>query len=265
MLFDQPATALTGCERALALALLVSSLELLQVRAAFSERGVWRFDILRREHALLPAVLRGLCALLFPYRAFLVLLGLQLIAAALLLCAGVREVLPWLWFSHVAVCVRFRGAYNGGSDAMLLLVALALSVAQIVAPEALVSRACLLYIAVQVTLSYFIAGITKLKEPEWRDGSALTSFLAASTYPAAKRLNAALGPRLRRVAACGVLAFECLFPLAWLDPRLCGLWLAAGAVFHVLNTFVFGLNRFLFAWLAGYPALLFCSQLLTQH
>ena len=63
--------------------------------------------------------------------------------------------------------------------------------------------------------------------------------------------------------AWSVIGFECLFPLAWFDPRLCLLLMAAGAGFHLLNSYVFGLNRFLFAWLAAYPALWFCSQLVA--
>ena len=32
--------------------------------------------------------------------------------------------------------------------------------------------------------------------------------------------------------------------------------------FHLANVYAFGLNRFLFAWLAAYPALYYCSSLL---
>jgi hypothetical protein len=31
--------------------------------------------------------------------------------------------------------------------------------------------------------------------------------------------------------------------------------MAAGLVFHAGNAYVFGLNRFFFAWLAAYPAI----------
>jgi hypothetical protein len=61
-----------------------------------------------------------------------------------------------------------------------------------------------------------------------------------------------------------VIAWECLFPLAWLDPHLCLGMLACGAVFHAANLWVFGLNRFFWAWLAGYPAVLAGCQLLSR-
>jgi hypothetical protein len=51
-----------------------------------------------------------------------------------------------------------------------------------------------------------------------------------------------------------VIAFECAFPLALIDARLLSL---LGIAFHVVNARVLGLNRFLWAWLAAYPALWF--------
>lgn len=248
------------CDRGLALAIIVSIVELLQVRAAFSDHGVWRFVHLRREYQALPAPLRVLATVLLPYRSFVVLLGVQLVCALLVLTLGWRGLVPVLCSCQLAICVRFRGAYNGGSDAMLVLIALASSVAVCSKGQPMVARACLLYVAVQLTLSYAISGLSKLKEPGWRDGSALHSFLAASAYPLARWLTRHGSAARNRALAYLALAFECSFPLAWLDPRFCLGYLLAGCVFHIVNTLLFGLNRFLFAWLAAYPALLCCSQ-----
>ena len=249
------------CERAVALAVLLQTIELLQLRRAFSDAGVWRWPLLRPEHAGFPAPLRGLFALVLPYRPFLLLLALRLLAALALLGWSRPPLLLFLAFSQLAIGVRFRGSFNGGSDSMTLLILLGLSLAAATRPEPLGSKAGLTYIAVQLTLSYFIAGIAKLKEAEWRDGRALAGFLTSSAYAVpgwARRLAA---PALVRPLAWSVIGFECGFPLAFFDPRLCLLLMAAGAAFHVANAYVFGLNRFVFAWLAAYPALWFCSQL----
>jgi hypothetical protein len=57
-----------------------------------------------------------------------------------------------------------------------------------------------------------------------------------------------------------VIVFECAFPLVlWVRPQGAALLLACGLAFHLCNALVLGLNRFLWAWLAGYPALLFWS------
>ena len=252
------------CERAVALAVLLQTVELLQLRRAFSDRGIWRWELLRPEHAALPAPLRGLFALLLPYRAFLALLALRVVAALALLAYSRPELLAFLALSQLAIGVRFRGSFNGGSDSMTLLILLGLSLGAATRPEPLGTKAGLSYIGVQLALSYFIAGVAKLKEAQWRDGRALAGFLTSSAYavPAwARRLAA---PVLRRPLAWSVIGFECAFPLALFDTRLCLLLMAAGASFHVANAYVFGLNRFVFAWLAAYPALWFCSRLVSE-
>lgn len=254
-------------ERAIAVALFLQTVELLQNRRAFRDSGIWSFELLRREHPALPAPLRGLFGALLPYRAFVALLAAQLIGAALL-GLGVSAAAPALLFTELAVCVRFRGTFNGGSDYMTVLVLMALSVTWLLSPFAfpVASKACLGYVAIQVTLSYFISGIAKLKEPAWRDGTALRAFATSTRYGAPAWIRRALdGNRRCALLAYGVLTFECAFPLAWLAPGVCTLFIAVGVLFHLGNWLIFGLNRFLFAWSAAYPALLYGSHLLATH
>lgn len=254
-------------ERAVALAVFLQTVELLQCRSAFADSGVWPWQILRREHGALPAPLRWLFSRCLPYRPFLALLVLNL-AGAVLLGLGVSAAAPLLLFTQLAVCVRFRGTFNGGSDTLTVLILMALSLAWLfdASENPIVGKACLAYIAVQVTLSYFIAGLAKLKEADWRNGAALRSFVSSTRYGAPGFVRRMLdGERRCRAFSWGVLLFECGFPLAWLDPRLCLALLAVGLWFHFGNWLVFGLNRFVFAWSAAYPALLFGSQLLAVH
>jgi hypothetical protein len=219
---------------------------------------------LRPEHAALPAPLRWLFAAVLPYRPFLLLLALELVFA-LLLALGVSGAATFLLFAQVAVCVRFRGTFNGGSDYLTVLILLALSMRWLCGATPLAGKAALAYIAVQVTLSYFIAGVAKLKEAPWRSGAALRGFVTSESYGAPQFVRRLLdGKRRCLLLSWAVLAFECGFPLAWLSPRACLPLLALGFAFHLGNSVVFGLNRFLFAWSAAYPALLFASQLLAH-
>lgn len=256
--------ATTWTERAIALAVLLQALELLCSRAAFSDSGIWRWELLRREHGALPAPLRWLFAVVLPYRRFLALLGLELILAVLL-GLGVSAAAVPLLLAQVAVCVRFRGTFNGGSDYLTVLILMALSFAWFcnARENPIAGKAALAYIAVQGTLSYFIAGLAKLKEAAWRSGEALQSFVSSSQYGAPPFVRRLLASRRRcQLLSWSVLLFECGFPLAWLSPRLCLALLAMGFLFHLGNSLVFGLNRFLFAWSAAYPALLFASLML---
>jgi hypothetical protein len=253
---------LVWTERLSALALLLQSLEWLQVRAAFADNGVWRYAVLAEEQRALPWGLSWLCRWSLPYHRFVALLGLRCAAACLVLFLGESRVWPFLCISQILVCVRFRGASNGGSDSMSIVLASALSVPALFGRTPLTIQVAVLYIGVQVTLSYVVAGLAKLQQADWRSGRALVHFVETSPYGVSERVRRLLATRgVAPLAGWAVIAFECLFPLAWLDPRVCLVWLACGSVFHALNVLSFGLNRFFWAWLAGYPAVLASSQL----
>ncbi|HWA73133.1 MAG TPA: HTTM domain-containing protein [Polyangiaceae bacterium] len=253
-------------ERLLALSVFLQAIELLLARRAWVDDGVWSWPILKREHEVLPSPLRWLFSLVLPERPFLGLVLLEA-AAALAFGLGVGAVAPFLLFAEVAVCVRFRGTFNGGSDTLTVLTTLSFAFAWLLggAEHPLVGKACLGYIAVQLTLSYFIAGLAKLKEADWRSGAALRGFVRSRQYGAPPFVRRLLdGERRCQLLSWCVLLFECGFPLAWLDPRLCTALIALGLAFHLGNWLVFGLNRFVFAWAAAYPALLFGSQLVAS-
>jgi hypothetical protein len=253
---------LLATERLSALCVLLQSLEWLQVRAVFSDQGVWRYALLAPEQRALPLGLDWLCRASLPYPRFVALLGLRCAAALLVIFLGESRVWPFLCVSQILVCVRFRGASNGGSDSMSVVLASALSLPALFGRTPLAIQAALLYIGVQVTLSYVLAGLAKLRQPDWRDGRALQHFVLSSPYGAPAWLQRLMQRRLlARASGWAVIAFECLFPLAWLDPRLCIAWLLCGVVFHAVNVFALGLNRFFWAWLAAYPALLASTQL----
>lgn len=252
--------ALLWTERLTALALVLQSLELLQLRRAFADDGVWRWSILRDEQAGLLLPLRWVLALLLPYRAFVGLLVARIVLAALFSLGHGLLALPLL-LSQLLVCARFRGTFNGGSDYMTVVLLLGTSVAAL--PGA--ARVGLGYICVQLVMSYFIAGITKLRQPAWRSGSALATFLRSPRYAAPAWVGSAATPGLALVASWSVMVFEVGFP--WALTGLTTAWCAAllGVGFHLANAVVFGLNRFLFAWTAAYPALLYFAAALAWH
>jgi len=170
-----------------------------------------------------------------------------------------------LWASTALIALRWRGSVNGGSDFMTLVVLGALSVARAAPERPLVSLGCLWYVAIQACNSYFIAGLVKLKAASWRQGRALPAFLADAAYDAsALRSWLTRHPRFARVLGWAVMALECSFPLALVHPTLCTLLVTLALAFHIANVYVFGLNRFLWAWAATYPALFFASHHLGQ-
>ena len=255
--------AVAWTERLTALALALQTIELLSLRRAWADDGIWRWALLAPEHRQLTPPLRWALARLLPARPFAAMLWSRLLATLVLAAGAGRGSAPFLLVTQVAIGVRFRGTFNGGSDALSVVLLSALSLVQLLPASALAQKAALLYIAVQVTLSYFMAGLAKLQHTEWRSGDALASFVRDGGYGAPRWLVHALDGRTQTVVlSWAVLGFECTFPLAWSAPSACAVFAGVGLCFHLGTWLLFGLNRFVLAWAAAYPALYWCSQLL---
>lgn len=249
------AHALRLVELLAAAAVMQGSLELLVTRRALSDDGTWRWPTLARE---LPWL-----APLLAYRPFLVLLGARLVAAVLLLAGVHRGTAVVLWVTSLLVNIRFRGSSNGGSDMMLMVVLSALVVAQLGASSPLLVNVALVYIAAQATLSYFIAGVVKIVNAPWRSGAALASFLATPHFGTPAALRQVMSGRGALLAASwSVMLFECLFPVALLGPAPAIAMATIACCFHLGNVAAFGLNRFLLAWAATWPAVIYASSLI---
>lgn len=160
----------------------------------------------------------------------------------------------FMWLGTWMIAVRWRGTFNGASDSMTFHILGAVLLGRLFPQWQNYSE---IYIAFQVTLSYFVAGLSKLKTSDWRSGKALGHFLTLSNsvYAHKTLLQSAKSPMFLSLISWSVILFECLFPLVWLDPSVRPVVLGLGLAFHVMNFYAFGLNRFVFAWLAGYPAL----------
>ncbi len=189
--------------------------------------GAWRLFLLRALLAVL--LLMGV----YTSWACLALMGLSL---------GVLQ--------------RFHGPYNGGSDGMGLLILWCLGLAHFM-PKPQWSECLMGYLALQLVLSYFMAGWVKIVNPEWRSGRALRDVFAFTAYPVSESLRGwAQWPRLLWVMSWLVMLFELLFPLALFSHVALIVALLIAATFHLANAFLFGLNRFFWTWLAAYPSLL---------
>lgn len=145
-----------------------------------------------------------------------------------------------------------------GSDkiALIAMVGALLAAMGVAAEDAGLALAGLLLAGGQLTVSYFVAGASKISVPGWRDGSWLTAILATSTwgeprFPACLRTGG-----FAFVASWSVILLEALFPLALLAPApILAAAMAAMMVFHILTAILMGLNKFPWAFAAAYPAL----------
>lgn len=144
-----------------------------------------------------------------------------------------------------------------GADQMRKIVALSLAGALSTSSHE-VRVLFLAFIAAQLSLSYFVAGIAKACGSSWRTGVALERILACQHYgfrPIARYLTAS---RWAGVIGCWlIITFEISFPLVFVLPKPAPyVLLAIGLAFHFGIAVAMGLNDFLPAFAAAYPIVL---------
>lgn len=257
--------AVRALECLTAISLLVQTLEYLRLQPVQRADGLWRWSVQRADVAHASPALRRLFDWVFGERVHRIHLLLRAGAAASLFVGSSTASAVLLLASSVLILIRWRGAFNGGSDFMTIIVLTGLLIAQVgqhVVDPALAWKAGLGYIGLHSITSYFISGAIKLFSREWRNGTALPWFLDGGLYGP---LAADSLLRRRRIAiACSwaFILWECAAPLALAGPRIAFAFCAIAVVFHWLVFRYFGLNRFFWAWLASHPAIIYCATLL---
>jgi hypothetical protein len=190
-------------------------------------------------------------------------LVLRLCAALWLAVQGASlPLIGFLFVGNLLILIRWRGAFNGGSDFLTLVVLTGLFISQVVGAFGNVQlgwQAGFWYIAIQAITSYFMSGAVKLLRPEWRNGSAMTIFLNGAIYGPLSATHPLRNKWLAMLGSWGFIVWEILFPFSLLDPRLAAVFCAVAALFHFLVFWFFGLNRFFWAWLCSFPAIIWCS------
>jgi hypothetical protein len=190
------------------------------------------------------------------------LLFLPRIILSLLLLFGFQShyVCAGLVIHSLFILHRFQGPYNGGSDRMSLLILCCLSIAHFM-PSPNWQEIAFGYLAIQLILSYFMAGWVKIMNPEWRSGQALQDVFRFSAYPACESLRDwANHPRILFYMSWAVMLFELCFPLTLLTQTTLIIGLMIAALFHFANACLFALNRFFWFWLAAYPSILWLQE-----
>ncbi len=251
-----------GFEVLLGWSLLLQTLE--QWRVQRLDR-VSDWSVQRLEMPAQPPGLRALADALFarpgPYLAMLGLRG----ALALALMAGLLQAAGAVALFVIALLLllRWRGAFNGGSDFMTLVGLTGLLIAHAwggwTGDMSAGWRAGLWYVALQSITSYFVSGWVKLLRPEWRRGEALPLFLDTGVYGPLPSDSVFRHPLVARLVSWSFTVWEGCAPLALLDLRIAAFFCAVAALFHFLVFWFFGLNRFFWAWVATFPAVMYAA------
>lgn len=262
-LWNDPNTTLHVIERIAAISVCISSLELLVYPAQLNDKGLMSWRVFQlRHHRFAEGNAALLLSRIFSYPAFLVLIAIRLVAAAILVIGPQASMARALLAGSVAIlslCLPLRSPYGlDGADQMSTNTFIALALVHCCASTT-ATKAGLLFLTLQVCLSYFTAGATKAFSPVWRDGTGLTGVFCTTAYGnpwLATRLAA--HPRLGKAMSWSVIIGECSFPLVLLVPMPFALiFLAWGVTFHLLGAMIMGLNTFFWSYVSLYPALLY--------
>ncbi|WP_137288981.1 hypothetical protein [Natronorubrum halophilum] len=244
---------------------IVSSLEHLYTWDRFADDGLLNWEVskrfIRTGGPLAPAAER----ILRPPRFRLLVIARLLIAITISVMALFGRVswvlLLLLLTTHFGIVYRQMAGLSGAFQ-MQLVVVPGLLLATLFPDGSFVQTAAVLFIAAQAVLSYLIAGVSKPISPDWQTGSAILGVFSTEVW-GDERLYRLLQrfPQLNWVGAWLVIAFECLFPIVlFVDPQWAVVVFTTGILFHGFNAVFMGLNKFVIAFPATYPAVYYANQ-----
>jgi hypothetical protein len=231
--------ALDLTARLLGLLALIQTFEFYRLNFATSNDGIWRWQDLENELG------RPFRFLLSERSFFFLNLFRGLVAVDVLMNPHAGSVFL-LFLIHVLTLLRWLGTFNGGSDYMCLMLLWLVSLG--LWRQGVMAKVCVYYMAFQLCLSYFKAGYVKLRSSGWRSGRALPEFVSVKIYEKKVWIEKLLVNKpLRLAASWAIITYEMTFPLAVFNRNLALVYMICGCLFHLTNSYIFGLNRFFFA------------------
>jgi hypothetical protein len=246
--------------------MFIASIELLTLNEEFEDSGFFSWGVLRTASTSTLSVGTGTSTDVISHPLFFpAVTGARALAALTLVLFPNNPALSTLCIFAVIVAsfVMFWRAPLGldGSDQMSLIIFVAIAIHKLFPGDVHVAQASLWFIAIQGCLSYSVAGIAKVISPVWRSGQAVRRILATRTYGTSWTASLVSGRGVTcLVLAWFVMVFECTFPLVLAFGHTGFVVFAIlGTCFHIANAVTMGLNTFVWAFVATYPAILFCA------
>lgn len=262
--FSTAAIALRTSLALVSVACLIAATEDIVHRKAFSTHRLLSWEIERTEYRDGTLLLRTL-DFVFRWPNINFFFVLRLCASVAALCAAfLIEPLPWLgvWPIFLATLIMGLKARHGldGSHHMTLVVLLPCSIASSFPGDPAVQKVCAIYVAAQLSLSYFLSGVVKSIGASWRSGEAFAGIFSAETYGSEALVRLAKSiPAFGPVFCWLVIIYEIVFPLVFVLPLPVQIaFVILGLIFHLAIAVFMGLNKFVWSWWSAYPCLLWC-------
>lgn len=246
----------------LAFSLIIQTLEYWSLSQRSDVKALFDWSVQKDDLRQAPKLVQAVFEFLFTAHIHIFHLMVRVILSLSLLIQPTLIAAVLLWISTLLLLVRWRGAFNGGSDFMTLVCVTGLSIgigASYFTNEKNAWTIGLFYVAIHSITSYFMSGAVKLLNRSWRNGEALIYFLDGGLYGPLPPHSLFRRQSLAILASWGFILWEISFPLVFFDGDLARIYCLIAFAFHLLVFRFFGLNRFVWAWTATFPAILYCA------
>lgn len=171
-------------------------------------------------------------------------------------------LLGCVFYSHL----RTFGRFNGGSDSMTWICLSGPIVFWVMGgifTGVSHEEFYLVWLAVFSLTSYFIAGVVKVSSRQWWTGDFFIQLpkLEPIYGSSLVKVGEFFKDRkfLRIILGLTIIAFEILAPFALISSWFALAFVFVVAGFHLAVFWIFGLNRFFWAWAPTFPAIIFLS------
>lgn len=255
--------------RLIAFYVVIDTSEKLYKFKEFSDGGLYQWEFLR-EHAIFSArsaKFKILLDLLFKFRVWLFLLLIRGAAAFYLLflyASGLINTFCLAVLFAIGSLANLRNApYGAETENRFSIFIIGTLLLREIAPTEFITEITLWFIALYSCLSYLTAGVVKLINNDWRNGTELLNIVRSPNLVAYRKVAVFFEKHriTARMLAWLSIIIECGFPLVlFIGKPWFILFLLWGISFHFANAVFLRFNKFFWVWTATYPAIFFAAQ-----
>ncbi|CAM5273712.1 hypothetical protein [Streptomyces fumanus] len=248
--------------RVASLGTLVSALEMLSQSRKFEDGEMLSGQVANTRPKFARRFPR-LTRALESKKAAVALYGIQAGASAATLIWGHKRAVRTAGSAVLAVtgaAGRVRSPFGGdGADQLQQVINVVLAATGTFKDGEQARDVAMRALALETTISYVASGVVKLVSPVWLSGEAFTGVIRTHNYGDQRVYRLVHRyPLLGRLVTWGTIAAEVSFPLVFVLPKPAArAYLGSMTLFHLGIGQFMGLNRFVLAFGATHPALLY--------
>lgn len=249
-----------------AIGVVVSGLEWLALKKHFSEDNLFSWKV-RKKGLYFFLKYTKLLEYIYSRKFILTLITIKVFSAIIVLIFINDDsiiILPLILISTISIILSLKTyiGYNG-ADQLIKITFITTSLCILFKSEVAYSIG-LIFLSVQLIISYATPGLMRIFQKDWRNGNHLIYITRQHTY-GNKYLFKVLKENLIfcKVSSYGIALFEIGSVVAFLLPlEFVIYYLIIGVLFHISNSIIMGLNTFLWAFIGVYPAYIWLALII---